>query len=66
LLRYARNDTLLCHCEEQSDEAIFAYQNFCGKLLEQELAFWQERSRILRQRQVAGRQGTTNEEPQTP
>jgi len=22
LLRFARNDTIICHCEERSDEAI--------------------------------------------
>lgn len=39
-----------------------------GMTLEQELAFWQERSRILKQRQVITkeeRQRLTDEKPQT-
>lgn len=40
-----------------------------GMTLEQEVAFWQERSRILRQQQElakGGRQVPINEERQTP
>jgi hypothetical protein len=40
-----------------------------GMTLEQELAFWQERSRLLRRRQTTakgGNQVPTNEEQQAP